>query len=46
MIEKPHPDAVWGETLVEMGAPFSLEGLMSNLFSLLLEAKHFRGSRF
>uniref|UniRef100_A0A4W3KAM7 Prostaglandin G/H synthase 2 n=1 Tax=Callorhinchus milii TaxID=7868 RepID=A0A4W3KAM7_CALMI len=30
MIEKPRPGAIFGETMVEMGAPFSLKGLMGN----------------
>ncbi|XP_067893489.1 prostaglandin G/H synthase 2-like [Heterodontus francisci] len=31
MIEKPRPGAIFGETMVEMGAPFSLKGLMGNI---------------
>ncbi|XP_066533813.1 prostaglandin G/H synthase 2a [Hoplias malabaricus] len=30
LVEKPRPNAVFGETMVEMGAPFSLKGLMGN----------------
>ncbi|XP_078263696.1 prostaglandin G/H synthase 2-like [Rhinoraja longicauda] len=30
MIEKPRPGSIFGETMVEMGAPFSLKGLMGN----------------
>uniref|UniRef100_UPI00398EF673 prostaglandin G/H synthase 2-like n=1 Tax=Pristiophorus japonicus TaxID=55135 RepID=UPI00398EF673 len=30
MIEKPRPGAIFGETMVELGAPFSLKGLMGN----------------
>ncbi|XP_005375148.2 PREDICTED: prostaglandin G/H synthase 2 [Chinchilla lanigera] len=30
LVEKPRPDAIFGETMVEMGAPFSLKGLMGN----------------
>lgn len=30
MVEKPRPEAIFGETMVEMGAPFSLKGLMGN----------------
>ncbi|CAL1594456.1 unnamed protein product [Knipowitschia caucasica] len=30
LIEKPREDAIFGETMVEMGAPFSLKGLMGN----------------
>ncbi|MBN3293656.1 PGH2 synthase, partial [Polypterus senegalus] len=30
LIEKPRPNAIFGETMVEMGAPFSLKGLMGN----------------
>lgn len=30
LIEKPRHDAIFGETMVEMGAPFSLKGLMGN----------------
>lgn len=30
LVEKPRPDAVFGETMVEIGAPFSLKGLMGN----------------
>uniref|UniRef100_A0A8C1CQB7 Prostaglandin G/H synthase 2 n=2 Tax=Cyprinus carpio TaxID=7962 RepID=A0A8C1CQB7_CYPCA len=30
LVEKPRPNAVFGETMVEMGAPYSLKGLMGN----------------
>uniref|UniRef100_A0AAQ4QRN2 Prostaglandin G/H synthase 2 n=1 Tax=Gasterosteus aculeatus aculeatus TaxID=481459 RepID=A0AAQ4QRN2_GASAC len=30
LVEKPRTDAIFGETMVEMGAPFSLKGLMGN----------------
>uniref|UniRef100_A0A8C4N3U7 Prostaglandin G/H synthase 2 n=1 Tax=Eptatretus burgeri TaxID=7764 RepID=A0A8C4N3U7_EPTBU len=30
MVEKPRPEALFGETMVEAGAPFSLKGLMGN----------------
>lgn len=30
MIEKPRPESIFGETMVELGAPFSLKGLMGN----------------
>ncbi|XP_008070969.1 prostaglandin G/H synthase 2 [Carlito syrichta] len=30
LVEKPRPDAIFGETMVELGAPFSLRGLMGN----------------
>ncbi|KAM4738490.1 prostaglandin G/H synthase 2 [Anableps anableps] len=30
LVEKPRPNAIFGETMVEMGAPFSLKGLMGN----------------
>lgn len=30
LVEKPRPSAVFGETIVEMGAPFSLKGLLGN----------------
>ncbi|KAJ8270309.1 hypothetical protein GJAV_G00112790 [Gymnothorax javanicus] len=30
MVEKPRPNSVFGETMVEMGAPYSLKGLMGN----------------
>ncbi|XP_078498679.1 prostaglandin G/H synthase 2 isoform X1 [Lissotriton helveticus] len=30
LIEKPRTDSIFGETMVEMGAPFSLKGLMGN----------------
>ncbi|XP_041126949.1 prostaglandin G/H synthase 2-like [Polyodon spathula] len=30
LVEKPRPGAIFGETMVEMGAPFSLKGLMGN----------------
>lgn len=30
MLEKPRPDAIFGESMVEMGAPFSLKGLLGN----------------
>ncbi|KAG9351117.1 hypothetical protein JZ751_025007 [Albula glossodonta] len=30
MVEKPRPNAIFGETMVEMGAPYSLKGLMGN----------------
>lgn len=29
-MEKPRPNSVFGETMVEMGAPYSLKGLMGN----------------
>ncbi|PNJ53761.1 prostaglandin G/H synthase 2 [Pongo pygmaeus] len=31
LVEKPRPDAIFGETMVEVGAPFSLKGLMGNV---------------
>nr|XP_033817250.1 prostaglandin G/H synthase 2 [Geotrypetes seraphini] len=30
LVERPRPGAIFGETMVEMGAPFSLKGLMGN----------------
>lgn len=30
MLEKPYEGAIFGESIVEMGAPFSLKGLMGN----------------
>ncbi|KAL2089463.1 hypothetical protein ACEWY4_014151 [Coilia grayii] len=30
LIEKPRPNTIFGETMVEMGAPYSLKGLMGN----------------
>lgn len=30
LVEKPRPNAVFGETMVEMGAPYSLKGLLGN----------------
>ncbi|KAF7690037.1 prostaglandin G/H synthase 2 [Silurus meridionalis] len=30
LIEKPRPNAIFSETMVEMGAPYSLKGLMGN----------------
>ncbi|XP_003978482.1 prostaglandin G/H synthase 2 [Takifugu rubripes] len=30
LVEKPRTNAIFGETLVEMGAPYSLKGLMGN----------------
>lgn len=30
LIEKPRSNAIFGETMVEMGAPYSLKGLMGN----------------
>ncbi|KAF7470860.1 hypothetical protein GHT09_017846 [Marmota monax] len=30
LVEKPRPDAIFGETMVEIGAPFSLKGLLGN----------------
>lgn len=30
IVEKPRPNAIFGETIVEIGAPFSLKGLMGN----------------
>lgn len=30
MVEKPRHNTVFGETMVEMGAPYSLKGLMGN----------------
>ncbi|XP_062872317.1 prostaglandin G/H synthase 2a [Trichomycterus rosablanca] len=30
MVEKPRPGSIFGETMVEMGAPYSLKGLMGN----------------
>lgn len=30
LVEKPRHEAIFGETMVEMGAPFSLKGLMGN----------------
>uniref|UniRef100_A0A667YG52 Prostaglandin G/H synthase 1 n=1 Tax=Myripristis murdjan TaxID=586833 RepID=A0A667YG52_9TELE len=33
MLEKARPNAIFGESIVEMGAPFSLKGLMGNPIS-------------
>ncbi|XP_023660355.1 prostaglandin G/H synthase 2-like isoform X1 [Paramormyrops kingsleyae] len=30
LVEKPRPSAIFGETMVEMGAPYSLKGLLGN----------------
>lgn len=30
LVEKPRVNAIFGETMVEMGAPYSLKGLMGN----------------
>lgn len=30
LVEKGRPSAIFGETMVEMGAPYSLKGLMGN----------------
>ncbi len=30
LVEKPRLNAIFGETMVEMGAPYSLKGLMGN----------------
>ena len=30
LVEKPRPNAIFGETMVEMGAPYSLKGLLGN----------------
>lgn len=30
MLEKTRPNAIFGESMVEMGAPFSLKGLLGN----------------
>ncbi|XP_036129369.1 prostaglandin G/H synthase 2 [Molossus molossus] len=30
LVENPRPDSIFGETMVELGAPFSLKGLMGN----------------
>ncbi|XP_069466002.1 prostaglandin G/H synthase 1-like [Ambystoma mexicanum] len=30
IVEKPQPNSIFGESMVEMGAPFSLKGLMGN----------------
>uniref|UniRef100_UPI003AAE7491 prostaglandin G/H synthase 1 n=1 Tax=Centroberyx gerrardi TaxID=166262 RepID=UPI003AAE7491 len=30
LLEKPRPGSIFGESVVEMGAPFSLKGLMAN----------------
>lgn len=30
LVEKPRPNSIFGETMVEMGAPYSLKGLMGN----------------
>lgn len=30
MLEKTRPGAIFGESMVEMGAPFSLKGLLGN----------------
>lgn len=30
MLERPRPGSIFGESIVEMGAPFSLKGLMGN----------------
>ncbi|XP_053247405.1 prostaglandin G/H synthase 2 [Podarcis raffonei] len=31
LVEKPRPGAIFGETMIELGAPFSLKGLMGNV---------------
>uniref|UniRef100_A0A2D4J892 Prostaglandin-endoperoxide synthase n=1 Tax=Micrurus lemniscatus lemniscatus TaxID=129467 RepID=A0A2D4J892_MICLE len=31
LIEKPRPGAIFGETMIELGAPFSLKGLLGNV---------------
>uniref|UniRef100_A0A8D2J6Z2 Prostaglandin G/H synthase 2 n=1 Tax=Varanus komodoensis TaxID=61221 RepID=A0A8D2J6Z2_VARKO len=31
LVEKPRPGAIFGETIIELGAPFSLKGLMGNV---------------
>ncbi|XP_048338476.1 prostaglandin G/H synthase 2 [Sphaerodactylus townsendi] len=31
LVEKPRPGAIFGETMIEIGAPFSLKGLMGNV---------------
>ncbi|NXA34895.1 PGH1 synthase, partial [Eudromia elegans] len=30
LLEKPHPNSIFGESMVEIGAPFSLKGLLGN----------------
>lgn len=30
LLEKPRPGSIFGESMVEMGAPFSLKGLLGN----------------
>ncbi|XP_076873518.1 prostaglandin G/H synthase 2 isoform X2 [Brachyhypopomus gauderio] len=30
LVEKPRPNGIFGETMVEMGAPYSLKGLLGN----------------
>ncbi|KAK1795618.1 hypothetical protein P4O66_001015 [Electrophorus voltai] len=30
LVEKPRPNSIFGETMVEMGAPYSLKGLLGN----------------
>ncbi|NXA49871.1 PGH1 synthase, partial [Nothocercus julius] len=30
LLEKPHPGSIFGESMVEIGAPFSLKGLLGN----------------
>lgn len=30
LLEKTHPKSIFGESMIEMGAPFSLKGLMGN----------------
>ncbi|AEV80364.1 prostaglandin G/H synthase 2 [Cercopithecine betaherpesvirus 5] len=31
IVEKPRPGAIFGESIIELGAPFSLKGLMANV---------------
>ncbi|AAP50751.1 rh10 [macacine betaherpesvirus 3] len=31
LVEKPRPNAIFGESILELGAPFSLKGLMANV---------------
>lgn len=30
LVEKPQPNSIFGESMVEIGAPFSLKGLLGN----------------
>ena len=30
LLEKCHPNSIFGESMIEMGAPFSLKGLLGN----------------